>query len=60
MAIVQLTEVNKIYPLGKTEVHALKDITFNIEKGDFASISGPSGSGKSTILTLIGCIDTAT
>ena len=60
MAIVQLTDVNKIYPLGKTEVHALKDITFNIEKGDFASISGPSGSGKSTILNLIGCIDTAT
>jgi putative ABC transport system ATP-binding protein len=60
MSIVQLTDVTKIYPLGKTQVHALKGITFNIEKGDFASISGPSGSGKSTILNLIGCIDTAT
>ena len=59
MAIAQLKDVKKIYPLGKTEVHALKGVSFEIEKGDFVSIAGPSGSGKSTILNLLGCIDTA-
>jgi len=60
MAIVALENVKKIYPLGKTEVVALKGISFEIEKGDFISIVGPSGSGKSTILNLIGCIDIPT
>lgn len=59
MAIAQLKDVTKIYPLGKTEVHALKGVSFEIKKGDFVSIAGPSGSGKSTILNLLGCIDTA-
>jgi len=60
MAIVELQNAEKIYPLGKTEVHALNGISFKIERGDFISIAGPSGSGKSTILNLIGCIDTPT
>ena len=58
MAIVSLDSVHKIYPLGKTEVHAVKGVSFDIERGDFISIAGPSGSGKSTILNMIGCIDT--
>lgn len=60
MAIVSLNEVHKVYPLGKTEVHAVTGVSFEIEEGDFISIAGPSGSGKSTILNLIGCIDTPT
>ena len=60
MAAVTLDDVRKVYPLGKTEVHAVKGVGFQIEEGDFASIAGPSGSGKSTILNLIGCIDTPT
>ena len=60
MAIVSLEDVHKIYPLGKTEVHAVKGVSFDIEEGDFITIAGPSGSGKSTILNLIGCIDTPT
>ena len=60
MAIVELENVRKVYTLGKTEVHALRGVSFSIEKGDFASIVGPSGSGKSTILNLIGCIDQPT
>lgn len=60
MAIVELDKVEKIYPLGKTEVHAVKGVSFAIRKGEFISIVGPSGSGKSTILNLIGCIDTPT
>ena len=57
-AAVSLRDVHKIYPLGKTEVHAVKGVGFEINQGDFASIAGPSGSGKTTILNLIGCIDT--
>jgi putative ABC transport system ATP-binding protein len=60
MSIVQLHEVHKKYPLGKTEVHAVKGVSFSIEESDFISIVGPSGSGKTTILNLIGCIDTPT
>ncbi|MCG8478192.1 MAG: ABC transporter ATP-binding protein [Spirochaetales bacterium] len=53
----RLREIRKIYPLGRTEVHALKGVSITIREGDFASIAGPSGSGKSTLLNLIGCID---
>ncbi|MBN1648789.1 MAG: ABC transporter ATP-binding protein [Spirochaetales bacterium] len=60
MAIISLINVKKTYPFGKTEVNAVKGVSFNIEKGDFISIAGPSGSGKSTILNMIGCIDTPT
>jgi len=58
-AIIQFENVDKFYSLGKTKVHAVKDVSFTLTKGDFVSFSGPSGSGKSTILNMIGCIDTA-
>jgi putative ABC transport system ATP-binding protein len=60
MAIVELQDVHKIYPLGKTEVHAVQGVSSEIQKGDFISIAGPSGSGKSTILNMLGCIDVPT
>ena len=60
MSAVSLKGVHKVYPLGKTEVHAVKGVEFDIASGDFASIAGPSGSGKTTILNLIGCIDPPT
>lgn len=60
MAIITVSNVKKIYPLGKTQVEAIKGVSFEIEKGDFISIVGPSGSGKSTILNMIGCIDVPT
>ncbi len=59
-AVVELIDVTKVYPLGKTEVHAVRGVSFAVEKGEFISITGPSGSGKSTILNMIGCIDTPT
>jgi len=60
MAIVELKDVKKIYPLGKVSVEAVKGVSLSIEKGDFVSIAGPSGSGKTTILNMVGCIDTPT
>lgn len=57
MAVVSLKDVHKFYPLGKERIEAVKGVSFDIEKGEFAAISGPSGSGKSTILNMIGLID---
>lgn len=57
MPVITLQDVHKTYPLGKQRVEAVKGVTFQIEKGEFAAISGPSGSGKSTILNMVGLID---
>ena len=57
MPVVSLKDVHKFYPLGKERIEAVKGASFDIEKGEFAAISGPSGSGKSTILNMIGLID---
>jgi putative ABC transport system ATP-binding protein len=58
--IIEIKKLKKIYPLGETEVHALRGINITIKEGDFMSIVGPSGSGKTTLLNIIGCIDNAT
>jgi putative ABC transport system ATP-binding protein len=60
MAIIEMKDVRKNYPLGKVEVQAVKGVSFSIEKGDFISIAGPSGSGKTTILNMLGLIDVPT
>ncbi|MDI9645633.1 MAG: ABC transporter ATP-binding protein [Archaeoglobales archaeon] len=57
MKIIELIDVQKIYKTQYYEVHALRGISFDVEKGDFLIIMGPSGSGKSTLLHLIGCLD---
>ncbi|HBG66010.1 MAG TPA: ABC transporter [Treponema sp.] len=57
MSVITLSHIRKTYVLGKEEVNAVKDISFSVEKGEFAAISGPSGSGKSTLLNMIGLID---
>lgn len=59
-AVVKCTNVSKIYKQGLIEVHALTDINFHVNKGEFICLSGPSGSGKSTLLNMIGGLDTPT
>jgi putative ABC transport system ATP-binding protein len=59
-AIVSLTDVSKVYMLGKTEVPAVRAVSMDVGEGEFLSIAGPSGSGKTTLLNLIGCVDTPT
>jgi putative ABC transport system ATP-binding protein len=60
MAIVSVQNVSKDYMLGKTVVPALREVTLEIDQGEFLSIAGPSGSGKTTLLNLVGCVDTPT
>lgn len=56
-SIIKLSNINKSYSVGSEKLHVLKDISFNVKKGEFISILGPSGSGKSTLMNIIGCMD---
>jgi len=58
MSFIHIKHIQKTYLLGEHHVHALKDISLEIDKGELIAIVGPSGSGKSTLMNIIGCIDT--
>ena len=58
--IVKLENTWKVYQLGKVELVALKQVSLDINSGDFVTIMGASGSGKSTLLNIIGCLDSPT
>ena len=60
MEILKCENVSKRYGSGDTEVRALDNVSFSIEKGEFVSIIGPSGSGKSTLLHILGGVDKPT
>ena len=57
MEILKCENVSKVYGKGETEVKALDNVSFTVEKGEFVSIIGPSGSGKSTLLHILGGVD---
>jgi putative ABC transport system ATP-binding protein len=56
--LIQIEDLWKTYPMGAEEIHALRGVSFSIQKGAYVAIMGPSGSGKSTMMNLIGCLDT--
>lgn len=60
MAIIRLTDVDKVYRTNEIETLALENVNLEVEKGEFLSIMGPSGCGKSTLLNIIGLLDTPT
>jgi len=57
---VRFEEVKKVYRMGEVEIHALREATFTVEKGELCVIVGPSGAGKTTLLNILGGMDTLT
>ncbi|HJC22430.1 MAG TPA: ABC transporter ATP-binding protein [Candidatus Eisenbergiella merdavium] len=60
MDLLEVKNVSKTYGSGEAAVHALKNVSFSVPKGEFVAVVGESGSGKSTLLNMIGALDTPT
>jgi putative ABC transport system ATP-binding protein len=60
LTILEISHLSKVYSKGEVRIPALRDVSFDVNQGEFVSIVGRSGSGKSTLLNLIGGLDTAT
>lgn len=60
MSLIRLEKISRRYQMGAETIHALREVSLEIKRGEYVAIMGPSGSGKSTMMNLIGCLDTAT
>lgn len=60
MSLIRLDKISRRYQMGGETIHALREVTLTITRGEYVAIMGPSGSGKSTLMNLIGCLDTPT
>ncbi len=58
VAMIKTDNLWKTYVMGDEEIHALRGVSFEIQRNEYVAIVGPSGSGKSTLMNLIGCLDT--
>lgn len=59
-SLICMRDIWKTYQMGSEELHALRELNFDVQKGEYIAIIGPSGSGKSTLMNVIGCLDTPT
>src|SRR5271166_4477063 len=60
MPLIRLQNISRRYQMGAETIHALREVSLEIERGEYVAIMGPSGSGKSTLMNLLGCLDTPT